>query len=412
MNAIGFIVLAALLVEFALRLLADGLNLRAARQDLPDGLKTVYSPERYRASQDYLRVRTRFRWFSSAVFLGALLSFWFGGGFELLDGWVRSSALNPVARGLLYIGILALFRSMLGLPFHVYATFVIEKRFGFNTTGWRTFAADGLKAGLLSVILGGPLLALVLGLLEYAGSYAWLFAWFGAAIFLLGAQFIAPRWILPLFNTFAPLPEGELRSAIMRYARSIDFPLENIFVMDGSRRTTKSNAFLAGFGKHRRAVLFDTLVGEHTLPEAIAVLAHEIGHHKKHHILKSLALGILHTGVLFYLFSLVASSQELFAAFGVERISTYGGLVFFSLLIAPADLALGILLNALSRRREREADRFSVATTGRRASLADALRKLSAHNLANPCPHPFFVALHYSHPPLSARIREIEDLEA
>ena len=411
MNAIGIIVLAALIMDFTLRIFSDCLNLRAARDQIPEGFEAVYPPDRYRRSQDYLRTRTRFGWCSAAVFLLAILTFWFGGGFEALDRWVRGFNWNPVVSGMLYIGTLALLRSVLALPFRIYATFVIEKGFGFNTTDWKTFVADGFKAALIFATLGGAILCLVLGLFEYVGTGAWLFCWMGVSIMVVGIQFVAPRWILPLFNSYKPIEDGDLRSAILRYARSIDVPLENILVMDGSRRTTKSNAFFTGFGSQRRAVLFDTLVGAHSISETLAVIAHEMGHYKKHHILKSLAVGVLHMGIIFFLFSLVASSRELFAAFQVERMSIYSGLVFFALLYTPLDLALGVLLKAQSRRHECEADCFAVETTGNPKALSDALKKLSSHNLANLTPHPFYVALHYSHPPLLKRIRAIEDLK-
>ena len=388
MNAIGLAILTSLILEFGLRILSEVLNLRSSQAELPETFKGFYDDGRYRRSQEYLGARTRFGWCSATTFLAVTIALWFGGGFGFLDERVRSWHLHPVLTGMLYIGTLALLRAALSLPFGVYATFVIEKRFGFNTTGWRTFVADRVKAGLLSMILGGTLLAMILSLFEYVNRFPWLYCWVGVAGFMLCIQFLAPRWILPLFNTYSPLAKGDLRSAILSYARAIDFPLENVFIMDGSRRTTKSNAFFTGFGRHRRAVLFDNLVAAYRLPELIAILAHEMAHYKKHHILWSLGLGILHTGFLLFLLSLLVSSQPFFEAFYVERTSVYGGMVFFALLYSPFDLLPSCLLNGLSRQHEREADRFAVATTGGGKALADALKKLSAHNLANLTPHP------------------------
>lgn len=408
MNAIAAIVLTSLVLEFALHLIADGLNLKASQQEIPQPLKGIYDPERYRKAQAYLRARTCWGWFTGAFFLAVTLGFWFGGGFGFLDHWVRSFAPGPVSAGLVYIGVIAAVRAILSVPFRAYIIFGIENRFGFNTTALKTFVLDGIKAVLLSLALGGPVLALVLWLFEHSGYFSWLYCWVVVSFFMLCMQWVVPRWILPLFNTYTPLGAGSLRSAIQDYARAVRFPLENIFVMDGSRRTTKGNAFFTGFGRHRRAALFDTLVSSHSTPELVAIFAHEIGHYKKHHMIISLVLGLLQTGVLFYLFAWVVSSYELFRAFGVEQPSVYTGLVFFALLYSPLDFMLSLLLKAVSRRHEREADRFAVETTGDRQSLADALKKLSSHNLSHLTPHPFYVILNYTHPPLLDRIRAIE----
>jgi STE24 endopeptidase len=414
MNILGLGILALLLLEFGLRILSEILNLRSsqAEAEVPDGFKEFYDEVHYRRSQAYLVMRTRFGWCYATTLFAVTIAFWFSGGFGYLDDRLRFWHLHPVLAGMLFIGVLALLRGAVALPFGIYAAFVIEKRFGFNTASWKTFVADRVKMAALSVFLGGPLLAMVLALFEYVNRFAWLYCWVGAAGFMLCIQFVAPRWILPLFNAYSPLTNGDLRSAILSYARSVGFPLENIFIMDGSRRTTKSNAFFTGFGRHRRAVLFDTLVAAHTQPELVAIIAHEMAHYKKHHILWSLGLNILHTGFLLFLLSIVVSSRPLFDAFFLERASVYGGMALLALLYSPFDLVWGILLRLLSRRQEGEADRFAVATTGDGRALADALKKLSAHNLANLTPHRLYVMLRYSHPPLLERIEAIETMDS
>jgi STE24 endopeptidase len=412
MNLIATIIVAALVFEFGLRLLSEALNLKTAACEMPEDFKGVYDEPRYARSQAYLRAQTRFGWVSGAFFLALTLAFWFGGGFRFLDDGVRSLGLGPVLSGLIFVGALSLGRGVLAVPFRLYAVFVIEERFGFNRMSLKTFLADGVKSLALSVLMGAPLLAGVLALFEHAGPGAWAYAWALAAVFMVGLQFIAPRFILPLFNKFSPLDEGELRTAIFDYARSLRFPLENVFVMDGSRRSTKSNAFFTGFGRHRRIALFDTLIRAHTTPELIAVLAHETGHYQKKHVLKTLALGLIHTGAVLFAFALAAGRPALFEAFQIEQPSVYAGLVFFAFLLQPVELVLGVFLNRLSRSRELEADRFAVETTGDKASLANALKKLAADNLSNLCPHPLHVALNYSHPPIQARIRAIEVLPA
>jgi STE24 endopeptidase len=412
MNPIGSIVFAALIFEAGLRILSEALNLRSAAAGVPEAFRDVYDPQRYGRSQAYIRARTRFGWVCSAFFLALTLGFWLGGGFRALDGWVRGLGLGPVLSGLAFIGALLLGRGALAVPFQAYAVFGIEQRFGFNRTRLRTFVADGLKALALSALLGAPLLAGVLALFEHAGPLAWVYVWALAAAYTAGVQFLAPRLIFPLFNKFTPLPEGELRTAILEYARSIRFPLENILVMDGSRRSAKGNAFFTGFGRHRRIALFDTLIAGHTVPELVAVLAHETGHYRQKHVLKKLALGLAHTGALLFAFSLAVRLPALFEAFFVERPSVYAGLVFFALALRPVELALGILSQRISRAHESEADRFAAETTGDGGALIAALKKLSADNLSNLTPHPLYVALTYSHPPIQERIRAIADLPA
>ncbi len=259
MNIIAIIILAAIIFDFALNGLADYLNLTMLRNDLPDAFRGVYDPDRYRKSQQYLKVNTRFGWITATFNVTVILVFWFAKGFPLLDEWVRSFNYGPVITGLIYMAVLLLFKGLLSLPFSIYATFVIEERFGFNQTTWTTFLTDLAKGLLLAVLLGAPLLAGILAFFEHAGTNAWWYCWIAVTLYMLGVQFIAPTWIMPLFNKFTPLEDGELKSAILAYAGSINFPIENVYVMDGSRRSSKSNAFFTGFGKHRRIVLFDTL---------------------------------------------------------------------------------------------------------------------------------------------------------
>lgn len=408
MNAIAMVILAALVLAAALDFFADLLNLRRMREDLPAAFVGWYDPERYRKSQTYLRVNTRFGWWVELADLALLLAFWFGGGFRWLDEWLRGLALAPVFSGLIFIGLLAVAKSLISQPFSAYATFVIEARFGFNQTSWRTYLLDRIKGLGLALLLGGPLLAAVLLFFQYAGSDAWWYCWLLTVGFMLLMHYIAPTWIMPLFNRFAPLPEGELRAAITAYARRIDFGLDNIFVMDGSKRSTKANAFFTGFGRHRRIVLFDTLIDKHTVDELVAVLAHEMGHFKQKHILKMLLIGIAQAGLMFYLLSWFISYPPLFAAFGIETPSVHGGLVFFGLLYAPLDLLLGMAVQHISRRHEFAADRFAVTTAPQGFALATALKRLSVDNLSNLDPHPFHVFLHYSHPPVMQRVAAIE----
>jgi len=407
MNPFFFVILIALLIEHAIGVIANLLNLKSLSTKPPPALEGVYQSEEYRKSQEYLRANTRFDFVTSTFDLVVLLSFWFTGGFNYLDQAVRSWGFVPILHGLLYIGILVLGYSLIKLPFSIYRTFVIEERFGFNRTNPRTFALDRIKGLVLAASIGAPLLSGILALFEYAGYHAWIYCWIAVTLFSLILQYVAPTWIMPFFNKFTPLEGGELREAILNYARSVDFPVKNVFVMDGSKRSSKSNAFFTGFGRNKRIALFDTLIKKHTVPELIAVLAHEIGHHKKKHILQGTTISILHTGVLFFVLSILLGSPGLYDAFYMEQQSIYSGILFFGLLYTPLEMVLSIMMHALSRRNEYEADRFAAETTQHPQHLVEGLKKLHAGNLSNLMPHPFYVSLNYSHPPLLQRIRAI-----
>lgn len=408
MNPIAIFIAAALLGEYILNIIADILNLRTLHQPLPAEFREVFSEDQYKTSQEYTRTRLRFGIASATVNLILTMGFWFLGGFNWLDQLVRSYHLGAPWDGLLYIGILLLVRSICSLPFSMYSTFVIEKRFGFNTTTPALFVADLLKGLFLGILLGGPLLAGILLFFEWMGPSGWLYCWFASVLFMLTVQFIAPAWIMPLFNKFIPLADGELRSAIMRYARSVNFALEKIYIIDGSKRSTKANAFFTGFGRNKRVALYDTLVQRQSVPELVAVLAHEVGHYKRKHILLGMLLGILHSGLIFFLLSLFLENEVLFDAFGVEAVSVYGSLVFFGIAFSPIEFLIGLAMHALTRKHEFEADRFAVETVDTPSMMSSALKKLSVDNLSHLTPHPFYVALRYSHPPLINRLRAIE----
>lgn len=412
MNYIGIIILLAILGEFVLNVVADVLNLSKLQKQIPETFKDVYDDQQYRKSQDYLRVNTQFGWVSSTAGLTLLFVFWFAGGFSILDNWVRSFNKGPVITGLMFIAILGALKSAMSIPFSIYDTFVIEQRFGFNKTTLKTFVMDHIKGLLIAILLGVPLLCAILWFFEYAGNIAWLYCWIAVTIYSLIIHYVAPHWIMPLFNKFETLGNGRLKEAILDYARSIKFPLENVYVMDGSRRSSKSNAFFTGFGKNRRIVLFDTLISRHTIEELVSVLAHEMGHYKKKHILKGMISGIVQAGIMFYLLSIFISYEGLFHAFYIENVSIYAGLVFFGMLYVPVAFFSGLITLAISRKNEYEADSFAITTTSFKKPMIAALKKLSVNNLSNLVPHPFYVFLNYSHPPVLERIKAIESMKS
>ncbi|MCE9614001.1 MAG: M48 family metallopeptidase [Lentisphaerae bacterium] len=409
MNPWLIVVLVALLLRLAVTLLADVLNLRRAHGGLPAALRASFDEATYSRSQAYLRANTRFGMVEDLALTGVLIAFILLGGFGAVDHWARSLGWPPLATGLAFTGALVLASRLLGLPFSIYDTFVVEQRFGFNRTTPRTFALDMAKGLLLLTLIGGPVYAAVIWLFDSAGPAAWLWVWATITTFQILLIFLAPYVIMPLFNTYTPLPEGDLRAAIEAYARAQRFTMQGIYTMDGSRRSSKTNAFFTGFGRSRRIVLFDTLIARHTVPELVAVLAHEMGHFKKRHILQAIARSIALTGCTLFLLSRCIGNAGLAAAFGVDTPSTYTSLVFFGFLYTPISMAVSLLEQAISRRHEYEADAYAAHTTGSAAPLVSALKTLSTDNLSNLTPHPFKVLVSYSHPPLLERIRALEN---
>ena len=412
MNFFSALIIIALIVEFILSTLSNRLTLRALSPTLPTGFSDVFDAERYAQSQNYTRSRANFGLLRNAINLAAVLAVWHLGGFEWLDQGVRGFGFGAIPTGLMYFGALGLGSLLLGLPFGLYGTFVIEAKFGFNRTTFLTFITDFVKGAILTVSLGGILMTGVLFFFQWAESSAWLWCWAAATLFLLTVQFVAPTLIMPLFNKFTPLEEGSLRTSIVSYAESVTFPLRDIFVVDGSKRSSKANAFFTGFGGNKRIGLFDTLVEHYSVPELVAVVAHEVGHYKKGHLLKGLLVQILYQGMLFFLLSLVLENDLLFDAFYMTETSVYASFVFFGLLLTPVDLILSMYVNASSRKHEFEADAFASATTGHGKDLISALKKLSADSLANLTPHPLDVFLHYSHPPVTQRIAMLRQISA
>lgn len=407
MNAYLILILLFLIGADLLHRVARRLNERALDPELPQEFRGVLDAAKYRKSQDYARANMRFSDKAEALQLVLVLAFILLGGFNIVDGLARSFGFGPVGTGLVFFAILWAVGEAVGLPLSAWRTFVIEERFGFNRTTVKTFLLDRIKGWLLTALIGGPILALAIIFFRTAGDTAWLWCWAAVTCITLGVTYVAPVWILPLFNTFTPLEDGPLRQRLERYAREQGFTLSGLFVIDGSRRSTKANAYFTGLGSKKRIALFDTLLNELNHDELEAVLAHEVGHSKLGHVKKSLILSVLNTGLVFWLLSFFLDSRPLFDAFGMEHMSVHAGLVFFALLYSPVSLLLGVGLNALSRRHEYEADAFAARTTGSPEALASGLQKLSSSNLSNLTPHWLTVVLDYSHPPVVERIRAL-----
>jgi STE24 endopeptidase len=410
MNIYLVIILFAIIGNYLLHVIVGTLNLRHLKPELPEEYTGYYDAGKYKTSQSYLRENTRFDRLAETIVVPILVVFILAGGFNLVDQFVRSLELGPIPTGLIFASFLLIVSQVILIPFSVYKTFVIEEKYGFNRTTVRTFVLDILKSWILTAIIGGIIFAAVLWLFEKAGNGAWAYCWIVVALFQMVITFLAPVVILPLFNKFYPLEQGELKTAIEGYARSRSFAVKGLFKMDASKRSTKSNAFFIGFGRLRRIVLFDTLIERHTTDELVSILAHEMGHYKKRHILKFVCLSVATTGAMFFLVSLFINNKGLFSAFRMEQTSIYASLVFFAFLYEPISTVTSIFSNGLSRKYEYEADAYAVSTYGKPDAMISALKKLTVDNLSNLTPHPLKVFIGYSHPPVLKRIEAIRTM--
>ena len=411
-NFISVIILVGIFVLWKLEFAATLLNLKAFPSRVPKALENLIDNAKLDRARDYLRAHAGFGILQSTVSLVVLLVFWALGGFGYLDDLARSFTESQVAAGLIFLSLLFLGQSLIFLPFSIYDTFVIEQKFGFNRSTARTFIMDRLKGLVLAAVIGLPLGAAVLWIFGNV-SNAWLWAWAVVTAFQLALTYFAPSLIMPLFNKFTPMPDGELKQEIEALGVKCRFPLTGVFVMDGSKRSTKANAFFTGLGKQKKIALFDTLVEKSSKPELLGVLAHEIGHFRCGHIKQRLAVGILQTAVIFFLLGLATDpdgkfARLLFDAFGVRQISPHVGLVLFSIMLEPVSKLLGVLANTWSRRHEFEADAYAANVTGDGAALAEALKKMTADHLSHPSPAPLRVWLDYSHPPLVQRLEALQ----
>jgi len=386
--------------------LLEYLNLKAQRHDLPADIAAFYDREKYLKSLDYHKELTKFGFITAAFSFSLSLLMLVFGGFGILDNWLRPLIPNDILLALLFFGIVVLVADILTLPFQWHATFVIEERFGFNKTTIKTFILDKLKSHVLGAIVGGALISLLIYLIQVIGPTFWI--WFGlvAAGFILFINMFYTSLILPLFNKLTPLPDGELKSAIESFASKINFPLDNIFVMDGSKRSAKANAFFSGIGKKKKIVLYDTLINNHTTEELVAVLAHEVGHYKKKHIVWGYILSVVQIFFMLFVLSLMIFNENLSLALGGTQQAIHLNLVAFGILFSPISGISGLLMSLYSRKNEYEADAYAKENFNGTA-MANALKKLSVDSLSNLYPHPAYVFFHYSHPTLLQRLKAL-----
>ncbi len=410
-EVIFYIIVAILVFDYFLERLLDYLNSLLWSNKLPEELEGIYDADKYKKSQEYTRTNTRFSIYSDTISFLAMMLMLFLGGFAFLDHEVWAVTDHPILMSLLFFGILALASDLLSLPFSIYGTFVIEEKFGFNKTTVKTYILDKLKGLLLGAIIGGGLLSLVVWIYMVSGVYFWLIAWGLISGFMIFMSMFYSNLIVPLFNKQIPLEEGELRNAIEAFSKKTSFKINNIYVIDGSKRSSKANAYFTGLGAKKRIVLYDTLIEEHTKGELVAVLAHEVGHYKKKHTLSGMILSILQTGLMLFILSRFIGNPVLSEALGASQPSFHMGLIAFGLLYSPLSLLLGLVMNTISRKNEFAADRFSAENYDPLA-LSDALKKLSVNNLSNLRPHPVYVFFYYSHPPLLKRLQALTGIHA
>ncbi len=404
------LIIVLLIADYLFDLVCDISTLKCLDKPMPTEFSDVFDEEKYAKSQQYAKAQTKFGICKSSITLLLYLLFLSFNGFSYLDNFVRGFGFGNVFSGSVFIGLVILVLTVFSLPFDVYFTFVLESKFGFNKTSVGTFVLDKIKGVTISLILVCCIFSLIVYIFNAFGTMAWVYTWIALIILGLFLSFVAPVVILPLFNKFVPLPDGELKDAISDYMQRQKFKISGLFSIDGSKRSTKANAFFTGFGKTKRIALYDTLIEKMKTSEIVAVLAHEVGHCVNGHVKKGLITSFLTTGFMLFLFSFFVNNANLYADFGVSESSTYIGMILFSLIFTPVSTIIDIFSAYFSRKHEYEADEYSAKTTDGGTSLISALKELSFSNLSNLTPSPLRVFISYSHPPVLDRIRALREI--
>ncbi len=406
-ESLFYIILSIIVVDYLLDQLLDYLNHRNARTELPSEVSDIYDAEKYLKSIKYQKTQGSFSFITSAFSFLLSSGMIYFGVFGALDSWLSAYISQGVVLALVYFGVLFIVSDLVNTPFQLYGTFVIEGKFGFNKTTVKTFLLDKVKGYLLGIVIGGALIGSLLFLILKIGADFWIYFWVIASCFILFFNMFYTSLILPLFNKLTPLEEGALKDAIHSYSKSINFPLTSIFVIDGSKRSNKANAFFSGIGRKKKIVLYDTLIKNHTTEELVAVLAHEVGHFKKRHIIQGFIISIGQIGLMLFIMSLMIFNQNLSLALGAEQLAIHVNLIAFTILYSPISKVFGVIGNVISRKNEFEADEYASKTYDP-VPLQNALKKLSVDNLSNLYPHPAYVFFNYSHPPLLKRLEAMK----
>ena len=406
-TTVFYILIAIIIISFLIDKILDVLNTKHFDDKIPEKLADVYDKEEYKKSQEYKKTNANFSNITSTFSIVLTIGFFFFDGFKYVDNFVRSFTNHPILVALIFFGVILIGSDILTTPFSYYKTFVIEEKFGFNKSTKTTFWLDKLKGWFMTIVLGGTILSLIILFYEFAGKDFWIYAWIFVAFFSLFINMFYAKLIVPLFNKQTPLEDGELKRAIEKYAKKVGFTINNIFVIDGSKRSTKANAYFSGFGSQKRITLFDTLINDLETEEIVAVLAHEVGHYKRKHIIFNITTSILLTGLTLYILSIFINTPVLSEALGVSIPSFHIGLIAFGILYSPISEITGLFMNYMSRKFEYQADNYAKETFAAKP-LITSLKKLSKNSLSNLTPHPAYVFMHYSHPTLSERVKNLE----
>lgn len=409
MNAqtIYYIIIGILIAEFLFSNILEFLNFKNLNAQIPAKLQGIYDTEQYAKSIKYQKATTQFGFLSGGFSFALTFILFSAGIYGWFSDFITQYTQNPIAITFIFFACALVIADILSIPFELYSTFVIEEKFGFNKMNIKTYVVDKLKGYLLSGLIGGGLLLLFIYLLKWMGTDFWWIFWIVAAIFMLLINMFYTSLIVPLFNKLTPLEDGELKNAIMEYCTKVGFPLDNLYVIDGSKRSTKANAYFSGIGKKKKIVLYDTLIKDHSTEELVAVLAHEVGHFKKKHVIFNLVIGVVQIGFTLWLLSLMIFNENLSLALGASQYALHLNLLAFGYLYSPISTITGLGMTLFSRKNEYEADHFA-KTTFSEIPLINALKKLTANNLGNLTPHPWYVFFSYSHPTLLQRIENME----
>jgi STE24 endopeptidase len=410
MNIYTYLILSFIVFVYIIQTVADLLNVKNITNDIPKEFTNYFDKEKYDKSQRYLKANTNFSLISSSITLIIQIIFIVLGGFNYINNVVISFGFGNIITGLIFANFLFLASEIIKIPLSLYSIFVIEEKFGFNRMSLKTFISDWIKSQVITLSIFSIMFSLILWFFTNASNLAWIYAFITVIIFQLFLTFIAPVAIMPLFNKYTPLQDGQLKTSIETYAKKENFKMKGLFKMDNSKRSNKSNAFFTGFGKYRRIVLFDTLIQKHTVEELTSILAHEMGHFKLGHIIKHMIFSFASTGLMLYILSVFVNKVWLYKAFLLTSQPIYAGMIFFAFLYSPISLILSVISSYFSRKHEIEADAYAATTYQHPQDMIIALKKLSVDNLSNLYPNKFKVFLEYSHPPVLERIKAINNI--
>ncbi len=402
-----YIIIGMILFEYVLSVVVNLLNLKSLNPILPKEFEDIYDKEKYKKSQNYTKSNTKFSFLTSSFSVLISLYFIFGGLYNSIDLYVRGFGHSEILTGLLFFALLFMINDILNIPFSLYKTFTIEEKYGFNKTTIKTFFSDKVKGYLLMIIIGAPILSIIIYFFSNYTQYGWFYVWIFIIAFSIVLQPIFTLFIAPMFNKFTPLEEGSLLNRIKEYLNKVNFPVQRLEVVDGSKRSSHSNAYFSGIGKYKRIALFDTLLEQMDENEILAIIAHEVGHYKLKHIYSGIFFSSIQSGIMLFILSLFINNEQLFSVFYMDNLSVYASLVFFTMLYSPISMIVGVFFSIISRKNEFSADEYSAKTAEMPESLISGLKKLSKENLSNLTPHWLNVFLNYSHPPVLDRINAL-----